>query len=87
MITVVESPLRINELRPNFCGKDIALNATIASTMSGEKGRGACSESEAIALPRQSRITTPKPDIPKSGNVASSKLILSEPLGGGDHWI
>ena len=56
LITVVESPSRINELRPSSCGKEIAL-------------------------------TTPKPAIPKSGNIAPSKLILREPLGGGDHWI
>ena len=56
LLSVVESPSRINELRPSSCGKEIAL-------------------------------TTPKPAIPNSGNIAPSKLILREPLGGGDHWI
>nr|POE90742.1 hypothetical protein CFP56_79268 [Quercus suber] len=39
----------------------IALAAAKASAMSGENSRGACSESEATALPLQSSTATPKP--------------------------
>ena len=73
-------------MRPTSWANEIALVAANALTISDEKGRRSCSESEAIALPCQSRITTPKPALPKSRKIAPSKLIFRKPHGGEDHW-
>ena len=51
LITTSESPLSINSTIPSSCAKAIALAAAMASTMSNENGRGAHSDSEAIAFP------------------------------------
>ena len=50
-ITTSESPSSINSAVPSSCAKVIALAAAMASTMSDENGREACSKNEAIAFP------------------------------------
>ena len=85
-ITTSESPSSINSAIPNSCAKVIALAAAMASTMFGENGRGACSDSEAIAFPWQSWTTTPRPALPNSGKTAPSKFSLKQFRGGGLHW-
>ena len=50
-ITASESPSSINSLMPSSCANVIALAAAMASTMTGENGNGACSDSEAMAFP------------------------------------
>ena len=75
------------EVKPSPYAKEIALAAAIASTISRENGRLACSDREASACPLQSRITTPKPALPISLNWAPSKFTLISPSHGGDHRI
>ena len=51
LTTTSESPSRTNSVIPSSCAKINALAAAMASTISDENGRGACSDSEAIVLP------------------------------------
>ena len=51
LITASKSPSSINSAIPNSCAKAIALATAMASTMFNEDGRGAHSNSEAIAFP------------------------------------
>ena len=75
------------EVKPSPYAKEIALAAAIASTISKENGRLACSDREANACPLQSRIMTPKLALPISLNWAPSKFTLISPSRGGDHRI
>ena len=51
LITASESPSSTNYVMPSSCAKTNALAAAMASTISDENGRGACSDSKAITLP------------------------------------
>ena len=86
-ITTSESPSRIKLVKPNSSAKEIALATAKASTMSDECGRLTYSESEAIACPEESRITTAKPAFPISLKIAPSKFTLSMFPSGGLHLI
>ena len=86
-ITLAESPSKMNEVKPRSCAKDNALAAAITSAISGEKGRLACLDKEAIACPLLSRTITPRPAFPISLNKALLKFTLTLPIGGGDHLI
>ena len=87
VITLAESPSEMNEVNPRSCTKDNALATAIASAISGEKGRLACLDREAIACLLLSRIITPMPAFPISLNNASSKSTLTLPTRRGDHLI
>lgn len=60
-IIFAEFPFSKKEVKPSPYAKEIALAATITSTIFGENGRLACFDREAIACPLLSQITTPKP--------------------------
>ena len=51
LITASESPSIINSLIPSSYAKVNALVAAMASTITGENGKGACSDREAMAFP------------------------------------
>ena len=63
----------------------MALAAAIASTISDEYGRFTNSDKEAIGCTREFRITTPRPTLCISLNVAPSKFTLKFSAGGGLH--
>ena len=86
-ITLAESPSKMNEVKPRSCAKDNALVATIASAISGEKGRLACLDKEAIACLLLSRTITLRPVFAISLNKALLNFTLTLPTRGGDHLI
>ena len=86
LITASESPSSINFAIPNSCAKAIALATAMASTMFNEDGRGAHSDSEAIAFPWLSWTTTPRPTLPNSRKTTPSKFSLRQFEGGGLQW-
>ena len=85
-IIASKSPLSINSLIPSSCAKVIALAAVMASTMTGENGKGAYSDSEAMAFPWQSWTTTPRIALPNFEKTAPSKFNLIQFVEGGRHW-
>ena len=72
---------------PNFQSKQYSLRYSQGSTMSELKGRGICSDSETMTWPWFSWITTPRPALHISLNIAPSKLTFRDFGGGGDHLI
>ena len=51
LITTSESPSRTNSVIPSSYAKANAHDAAMASTISDENGKGACSDNEAIIFP------------------------------------
>ena len=87
LITDFESPSRTKQLHPISKANNIARATAKASTMSKLKGRGIYSDNETMTWHWLSWITTPRPALHISLNIASSKLTFKEFGGGGDHLI
>ena len=80
------SPSKITCPKFRSLAKHTALRAANTSTVSTEVGRGIGCEKAAITRPLSLRIIAPKPARFLEGKVAPSKLTLSQPGGGGDHF-